>query len=201
MQASLKIALPLLILLLSACAGQAPREPGQQTWEEHRARLELLEQWTATGKLALRTTERSESASILWRQQGQDTHLQLSGPIGFNATTITSDGQQMKMRQGETTRTWDISTPGAISRSTGWDLPLQALPYWLKGLPFPDMKIQLLELLPEGAVLERLQQDDWEVLYENYGVFGTLSLPTHLRIRRGDTSARVIIRDWKTPPA
>jgi outer membrane lipoprotein LolB len=92
---------------------------------------------------------------------------------------------------------WDISTADAIERNTGWDLPLQALPYWLKGLPAPDVRIQALELDPGGSLLSKLQQDGWLVLFERYKQFGDISLPTKLRIQRGTTTARVIIRDWQ----
>lgn len=201
MQHPVAIGLPLLLALLAGCAAQAPQLPVERDWQQHRTRLAQLEQWTATGKLALRSSGQSESASILWRQQGVHTHLHLSGPVGIKATSITSDGKQMEMRQGEHVTTWDISTPGEIARSTGWDLPLQALPYWLKGLPYPAMKVQTLELAPDTALLQRLKQDDWEVLYEAYQLFDDLSLPTRLRISRGDTSARMIIRDWSTPSA
>ena len=195
------LCLILSLQLLAGCASQAPKDPARQNWEEHHAQLEQLSRWIATGKLALHTTERSEAASMLWQQDGENTRLQLSGPIGFNAMIVTSDGRSMAMRQGDTVRAWDISSPGAIARATGWDLPLQALPYWLRGMPFPGMAVQSLEIAPDTALLQALRQDDWDVLYEKYGQFDTTSLPTRLRIQRGDTSAKVIIRDWKTPDA
>jgi outer membrane lipoprotein LolB len=190
-------ALPLLLLILAGCAGPAIRLPEPTDWAQHSARLQDLETWVASGKLALRTSERSESASVLWQQQGSDTRLQLSGPVGFNTTVIHSDGQHMEMRQGDTIRRWDISTPDAIARNTGWDLPLQALPYWLRGLPAPGTEVQLLELDEKLLHLQRLRQDDWEIKFESYENFGDFTLPTKLRIRRGDTSARMIIRDWR----
>lgn len=197
MHRGLATALPIVILLLAGCAGRGAIAPVHGTWMEHSARLRELDHWMARGKLALRTSDRAESASILWQQHGTDTHLQLSGPMGLNATTIHSDGRRMELRQGDTVRSWDISTPDAIAHSTGWDLPLHALPYWLKGLPFPDTAIQALELDPDATVLRRLRQDNWEILFEYYGLFEGLRLPTHMRIQRGTTRARMIIRDWQ----
>ena len=200
MYRGLNTALPLLMVLLAGCAGQGTQEPAQRSWMEHSARLREFSHWSASGKLALRTSDRAESASIQWQQRGTDTHLQLSGPMGLNATTIHSNGRQMELRQGETVRTWDISTPDAIANSTGWDLPLHALPYWLKGLPSPDTGIQALELDPERAVLRKLRQDDWEIEFEFYDQFEGFRLPTRLQIQRGTTRARMIIREWQTLP-
>ena len=195
----LYLALPVL-LILAGCAGQDTRDTGSLSWLEHRGSIQQLNHWTARGKLALRSSERAEAATILWQQQGLSTRLHLSGPMGVSATTITSDGQQMEVHRGEERKTFDISTPNAIAQNTGWDLPLHALPYWLKGIPSPDSPVQLLELDPDRDLLRKLQQDDWEIHYEQYEQFKNLTLPTRLRIQRGATSARMIIRQWQALP-
>lgn len=187
-----------LALLLSACAGQVARVPVESSWEEHRDRLQALTHWDASGKLALRTGELSESASLEWRQQGQRSTLQLSGPLGVNATTVYNDGASLVIRQGEESRTLDLSDPQELERRTGWDLPLQALPHWLKGVPAPDLAVQQLEVGRDPSLLQALQQDDWEIRYEQYADFDVYRLPTRLTIRRAATTVRVIIRQWQT---
>lgn len=188
----------LLVLLLSACAGQAPRpHVTESSWEEHRDRLQTLTHWDATGKLALRTSELSESASLEWRQRGPGSTLQLSGPLGVNATTVHSDGASLVIRQGEESHILDLSDPLEFERRTGWDLPLQALPHWLRGLPAPDLAVQYLEVGEDPTLLQTLQQDDWEVRYEQYATFDLFRLPTRLTIQRSTTTVRVIIRNWE----
>ena len=191
------IGLTVLLFLLAGCAGQDSRDAAQGGWAEHRGRLQILRQWTASGKLALRTSDRAESATLVWQQHDHNIRLRLSGPMGAGATTIDSDGRQVNIRRGDELRKLDISTPEAIVLNTGWDLPLQALPHWLKGIPSPDYQIQFLELDPENNLLRRLRQDDWEVRYEQYDQFAGFTLPTRLRIQRGATRVRVIIRDWR----
>ena len=190
----------LVMLLLAGCAALEPQLPTSAGWQAHSQQLALLQQWTANGKLAVRSADAAESASLEWRQHDQDTHLQLSGPLGVGATTIYSDGQQLDIHQGNEHRTLDISTPDAVVLNTGWDLPLLALTYWLKGMPSPHAKVQKLELDPQTELLQILQQDDWEVHYEQYGQFEQFTLPTRLRIQRGATRARIIISHWQTSP-
>ena len=199
MVAGLRLTWLVLALLLAGCASQDSRDPQNNLgWVEHSQQLTQLQAWQANGKLAMRTPDRAESANILWQQRGRSTVLQLSGPVGLSATTITSDGQQMEIRRREEVNVLDISTPNAIAQSTGWDLPLHALPYWLKGIPSPDSGAQLLELDPATNLLRNLQQDDWEIHYEEFGWFEDINLPTRLRIQKGTTSARIIIRKWQT---
>ena len=190
----------LVAMLLAGCAAQQAQVPTDTDWQQHSTRVQALETWTARGKLALRSPDQAESASIVWQQQGARTHLHLSGPMGLKATTIVSDGRQLELRQGDEISTWDTSDLEGVALKTGWELPLQALPHWLKGVPWPDSEIQLLELDAGHTLLRTLQQDHWEVQYEHYGTFGGFTLPTRLSIRREDTSARVIIRLWKIPP-
>ena len=189
-----------LLLFLAACAGQPVNVPGDSNWQQHSAKLRELTQRSAEGKLALRTPEQSESASFNWRQTGVITRLQLSGPLGVAATTLYNNGQTLEIRQGEELSTWDLTDTGALARETGWDLPLPALPHWIKGLPAPDIDIQDIQMGPDPARIEVLKQDDWEIRYEAYEAFSTLMLPTQLHIQREDTTVRLIIRDWQITP-
>lgn len=189
-----------LLLLLAACAGQPVHTPVDSNWQQHSAKLRELTQWSAEGKLALRTPEQSESASLYWRQTGVITRLQLSGPLGAAATTLYSNGQTLEIRQGEELSIWDLTDTGALARETGWDLPLTALPHWIKGLPAPDIGIQDIQMGPDPARIEVLKQDDWEIRYEAYEEFSTLMLPTRLHIQREETTVRLIIRDWQITP-
>jgi outer membrane lipoprotein LolB len=192
------LSLCLALLLLAGCAGLETTEPTSPDWQAHRAQLETLQQWTANGKLALRTSDSSESATMVWRQDHGNTQLQLSGPLGVNATTIESDGQLLHIREGEEHRTLDISTPEAILQNTGWDLPLRSLTHWLKGLPAPDPKAQRMDFDAQNGLLRGLLQDGWEVRYEKYGQFQGVTLPVRLQIERGTTRVKVIVANWET---
>ena len=91
-------------------------------------------------------------------------------------------------------RTCSAWTSPAPRRSTGWDLPLKALPYWLKGLPVPQRDVAGVEL--DDNLLRRFYQDGWQVTYHRYQQFGEWLLPVRMEVSRGDTSARLVIRQW-----
>ena len=188
----------LLLALVAGCTGLAEREPASPGWQVHREQVAALRTWTANGKLAVRTADTSESASVIWQQDNRLTHLQLSGPLGMGATTIDSDGQRLDIRRGDDHTTLDISTPDAILLNTSWDLPLRALTYWIRGLPAPDVKIQRIQLNETTALLQSLQQDDWEVSFDKYGQFQEYILPTRLQINRGTTRVKLVISRWQT---
>ncbi|QIB66564.1 lipoprotein insertase outer membrane protein LolB [Kineobactrum salinum] len=185
----------LVVLLLNACA-TAPDQPAPaRPWQQRTVQLSALEHWGATGKLALRSGGQAESANLSWLQRGRHTRLQLSGPMGLRATEIHSDGQQLLIQRGDEQQQYDIASPGALREQTGWDLPVQALPYWLKGLPAPggdDTRMRI-----EANLLRQLRQDGWTIDFERYQQFGAYILPTRLTAERGDTRARIVIQSWQ----
>jgi outer membrane lipoprotein LolB len=189
----------LLVVLLAACSGLS-REPGEVPgeaagWPELEAQLQRLDDWRASGKISLRNAQRSESVNMTWTQQSNNTRMQLSGPLGFSATTISSDGSYLEINQGTDTRHFDISSPEAIVRETGWNLPLKALHYWLKGLPAPQHDIE--EADTSKGYLSLLKQAGWVISYQGFGHFGQYQLPTKIQLEGADTRIRVIIRDWQ----
>ena len=187
--------LPLLLLVLAGCAGMPKPESGDQAWQSHRDQLLRLSHWTASGKIALRTAEQAESASLLWQQVGEASHLRLSGPMGISATTIDSDGKQLEVRQGDDYSRWSLDDP-ALGGERTWDLPLRSLHHWLKGVPAPESPVESLVLDAAGQLPQTLQQLGWTIEYQQFSSFGDYLLPTRLEVSRGETWARILLRDW-----
>lgn len=191
----LRFATATLLLFLTACAGMPKTEPTPGTWKAQQERIEAISYFTASGKIALRTTGQAESASLTWQQLGKSSHLRLSGPMGLSATTVESNGKQVVIRQGDETRSWDIDDP-QLQYVQGWNLPLGALQYWLKGVPSPILELELLQLDPAGELPQSLQQQGWRVEYQEFASFEGYILPTRLELSREETSARIILRSW-----
>ncbi len=183
-------------LLLSACAGLPEPTVAPTDWREQRARIDAIDHFTAQGKVALRTAEQAETASLVWQQAGESSHLRLSGPMGVSATTVTSNGSEVVIRQGDTTQRWDIDDP-ALQPTPGWDLPLGALQHWLKGVPDPGLGVDKLELDAAGVLPKTLQQQGWRIDYQAFAQFEGFTLPTRLQVVREATRARILLRQWQ----
>ena len=185
----------LLLLALAGCAGMPGPEPGNANWQSHRDQIQQLSHWTASGKIALRTPEQAESASLLWQQIGESSHLRLSGPMGISATTVDSDGRLLEVRQGDDYSRWDLDDPDLGSEHT-WDLPIRSLHHWLKGIPAPESPVESLLLDAAGLLPQQLQQLGWTIDYQQFASFDGYLLPTRLQVARGETRARIILREW-----
>ena len=183
-------------MLLASCADLPQRVSSDLNWQDREAQLKALSHWKASGKLAIRSAEQSESATMEWSQTNNITRILLSGPMGLGAISIESDEQSLQISRDGQTRHYDISSSSAERSVMGWDLPLQALPYWVLGLPAPGDNVR--EQVVEQGLLRRVEQLGWTVTYEDYAQFAQYLLPTRLTIERTDTRARLFIRTWSS---
>lgn len=193
-----------VVLTLSACGSLTTSDQSGSaagaSWAAQQKQLRKLHRWTASGKIALRNDTASESAFLTWKQNNHFSQLKINGLLGMGTTVIDSDGQTLLVDQGGELRQLDISSPEAIFANTGWQLPLKALPFWLKGLPYPEYAIEEQVPNESGQGLNRLQQDGWLITYEKYGVFEGITLPTRLVAERDDMRLKVFVRKWRDLP-
>jgi len=84
-----------------------------------------------------------------------------------------------------------------IQAATGWQLPIDNLTWWIKGLPAPDGDFRLL--FDEQNKLAILEQDGWEIRYDRWQPFiETLpALPARITALKGDKRVRVVISRWQ----
>ena len=60
--------------------------------------------------------------------------------------------------------------------------------------------MQSQELDPQRGLLRHLKQDDWQIHYQVYDDFDAYTMPTRLLIERGNTTVKVLLREWRPGP-
>lgn len=193
---SLRAASIALCLCLAACAGPGLRPP-PGAWAEQRPQLEQFERFRLQAKVALRWPEGAETARLSWEQRGEDTDLTLAGPFGAGAVAIERRGATLEVRDGDSRRTLPADDPDALAAATGWPVPVDALAWWLRGLPDPAgarARLSYDEGLPQ-----RLEQGGWTVSYGRFGRVDGLLLPLALTLRypAGALELRLAAAQWQ----
>lgn len=200
---------PLFVIagLLAACASlpeRPPSEDPQAEWEQRQARLQQLDAWELRGRLAVRTEDRGAHASLHWIRR-QDVHrVDLAGPFGGGRVRITQDRNGAELRDGGGKVYRDATAEALLARVSGWRLPLDALRYWVVGLPSPQAPARVV--LDEWGRPRTLQQLGWNIRFIEYAQHGSYELPRRLFIERatdaGSSSAaevRLVIDSWALP--
>jgi len=194
----------LLAGLLAGCVTQpvrdAPLGPAAQARAEAAQTLReqaLLWQpdWGMHGRVAVSNGRDGGSGRIEWRQTGATYVIELSAPVTRQSWRLSGgaagarlDGVAGGSRQGP-----DAAV--LLREATGWEIPVQALAYWVRGARAPAGPAELA--FGADGQLTTLQQDGWRIDYRDWRLAsGMPALPRQIEARRGTARVRLLVDDW-----
>lgn len=188
------------ILTLSACGNLHQRETLEfggdaAAWQTHRKAVTPLDSWTLQGKLGVRAPNESGSGTVFWLQQQDYYDIRLSGPLGRGATRIQGNNDRVTLDVAGQQQTSASSAGALLEKQVGWQLPVEHLLWWVRGLPAPDSPSRL-QLNPDSQ-LARLSQAGWTVEYSRYQQINDMQLPQRLQLSGYDMLLTLVITRWE----
>lgn len=190
----------LATLVLASCSLRGPERPVEPTanWAERRAQLQSLPRWDLRGRIAVKADQGGGQGDIEWQQQGDATHIRVSGPFGAGAYEIRWDPASLSInsRNGEFSRSWpgQDAAQQFLTEQLGWAFPAVSTRYWLLGLPDPGFPAQET-FAPDGR-LAALDQNGWTVTYERYVQVASLAMPAKIVLVNPRARLRLVIDRW-----
>ena len=122
---------------------------------------------------------------------------ELSGPVGMKQFRLVSEGAEIRIFKDGHWQSLD-SAEQALQEQLGWSLPLQYLPWWLRGLPAPQLRPDELDI--SAGRLRSLRQAGWTVEYPDYQVINTHTLPRTILFRREQVEGKILLKQWTLGP-
>ena len=203
-------------VLLAACAGQPVRQapPVAQaaelaTQEAREAALGSDTDWSLAGRVALANGDRGGSGRLDWRQAGSRSSVSLSAPITRQSwrLSVGPDGATLEGLEGGPRHGPDASD--LLLRSTGWQIPVEALADWLRGARAPALGPAAMAFGADGR-LARMEQGGWTIEYSGWGLPDAaasasaagagggpgVALPHRLEAVRGNARVRLVVDQW-----
>jgi outer membrane lipoprotein LolB len=167
-------------------------------WLTRRELLANVENWTAFGKLALRSQTDSWSATLQWRQRGDDYRLRLSGPFGAGAVQIEGDPDSVTLRTSDNQTITASSPEELLYQHMGWWLPVSGMRYWILGRtePSADLPAEQITIDQAGRVLN-FAQTDWLVSYLDYQDVDGFSMPRKATLESERVRANLLVSRWQ----
>ena len=196
-----KIATLLLMVALTGCSqfntSEEINEPSNLTWQQHQTKLQQLDDWILTGKLAIFLKSERQTANVYWRQQGDNYAIQLTTFIGTRILQITKNEQGVEIIDNDDqVYTGQDANTLVKQLAPGLDLPIKALQQWIKGNP-EDAPYQLNE---QQQVSDLLGIDSsgnqWEIRYKQYQDFSGFYLPRKIDLNRDDIKLKIAVSQW-----
>jgi outer membrane lipoprotein LolB len=204
--------LALITLLLSGCAHQFPKAPLMKAplisedWPKHQAQVQALDAWVAVGKLGIKVPNDGGSASLRWQHQANEYQIDLNGPFGSGKLTIVGTAKSVSLTEAGKPPETAKSAEDLIRKSTGWNIPVTQLAFWVRGLPDPKTKITHFTPNSQG-LLGELEQLGWKITYGEYlsvalptknliTPIETLAMPGRIIAEYQDVRLTLVIREW-----
>ena len=194
--------LPLSLLLLiglSACSTMRPvdvdpkaRVNLYQARSDHLARFS---DWSMVGRLAVSDSKDGGSGHFSWKEISGGSQMDFHGALGRGAWRLEADGQGAELKLADGTIHHADSIDQLVRIQVGWEIPVDKLSWWVRGLVAPGEYQQ--RLLDEKGNMDELLQSGWTIEYGRYRVFDGVSLPVKLVARQADWKVKLAISDWK----
>lgn len=183
----------LLALALTACVS-LPRGP-----EATGLGAAQLEAFQLNGRINLRVENSAFPGRVRWAHTPTRDELWFYSPAGTAVAHLRQDqeGARLVDAQGEVHHAADLRTLAA--GVLGWDLPLEGLPYWVRGLPWPDGAAADSQHDGQGR-LTRLAQAGWQVSYLAWRGSGPDALPAKLDLEGERLRLRLVVDRWERAP-
>ena len=189
----------LAVSLLSACASQVARiDSGlkSQLWLAHQITVSAIQSWNIKGRIAVKNEKESGTVALFWNQFISNYELRFVAPLG-QGTYILSGSPGGVAMKGPNNKTIMAETAEQLLREgLGWDIHLNGLRYWIRGLPEPGINYSELMLDSKGR-LTNMQQSGFNVSVSRYAEQDGIFLPEKLIIKSHRIQLKVIIQNWE----
>lgn len=201
------VAAGLAALFLSGCAGlpratapaaaAIPDGAARAREQDRQQAVRAVSEWGFSGRVAVSRGRDGGNARLDWQTAGQGYQVRLSAPVtgqGWELRVDPASGQARLdglaggPRSGDDPRT-------LVAGATGWDLPVDTLGDWVRGLVAP--RARLLAEDAEGRPL-RAEQDGWQVEFVQWHPAGEgrPALPRRIEAANGTSRVRLLVDEW-----
>lgn len=184
------ILVAIALLLLTACSQQLAKPDQQQSQKP------IPEQWSISAKLGIRTADDSGSLTVKWQQDSREYLIQVSGPLGQGNGKISGNDQYITIERPNQPTIYSADPQQLLKDTFQWELPIQHLSYWVRGLPSPRLDDAQYHYSNTG-VLERLTQSGWELAYDRYRLADDWLMPGRVKATHDELRLTLIIRQWQ----
>lgn len=194
------ITLAIFFLALSACTTLPDGPETAVNLPSQLQQLKTVEHWQIKGKMAIRNDKEAVSAHLNWKTDAPDFDFRLTNMLGITLATLSVNDGMASLEADD--KHYEGTNPSRlIYQTTGWDIPVNRLLNWIKGLPLAGDDYQLNDKQLLASLSPACDNcGNWKVIYSNYGNVDGIWLPHQLTLTQTNNSKMLIkirIDEWK----
>ncbi len=172
----------------------------QSGWEQRKANLGRKMNWNLVSKIGLSYREEYWQFGLDWAQRAaQQYAMQIKNPLtGAIVAKLnqTPQGATLLADDGKTYRSKNAEQ--LLQSQTGVKMPINGMPYWVRGISSPHYKLDKLVLDNQGRP-KLIQQAGWLIKYPGYQGSGIMALPRKISFKRAkdNVSVKLVAKRWQ----
>ncbi|MDN5923915.1 MAG: lipoprotein insertase outer membrane protein LolB [Xanthomonadales bacterium] len=150
--------------------------------------------WALQGRLGVSDGHDGGSGNLTWTQAGEQYDFTLRAPVTGRSFHLSGDAHSATLDGLDQGPMHGADAADLMARAFGWQVPLQQLRAWVRGLRAPDGNAQMT--FAENHLPLQLQQDGWTIDYRDWFEDLRPPMPRKVFARRGDYSVKLSIHHW-----
>ncbi len=184
-------ALTLIIVLLTGCAGRSPTllDPAREI------PLKNLQHWQLNARIAITTPSDNATASLKWKKKNSEFDFLVSGPLGVTVAHLVQEKKQAYLSIPDEEKRQHENAHVLLQQSLGWDFPIEALAFWVKGIPSGKAGEQVS--YNEKGQIDSISLADWQVDFSKYRRFQGYVVPKMIKAVHPQMSIKVVAKRWQ----
>ncbi|GEM_PF-1644936 len=186
-----RLSLIFFVLFLQACSSL------QQNVEvENLTHPSQIRQFTISGKMAIKVPGNNKSATFYWQQDQLAYDIQLSTYLGIQVADISGTPEYIEIKaDGEY---YQSNAPEQlIANQIGWQLPINALSNWVKGLHNGVIATFHPDGLPKKVIVRTSPTQQWALNYLSYQPLGNIQVPHKIKCQTTNLTVILQINQWE----
>jgi len=182
--------------LLSACAGKSVLQKIDPTKS---IPLSQLNHWQLNARVAIKTPQDSITASLKWQNDKADFDFLLSGAFGVTYAHLIQQGDSASLEIPDTKKRFSQgkheTAERLLQQTLGWNFPINALSYWVKGLPSGQTGERLR--YNDDGLLIQANLNQWQINFSKYKLYQGIQLPKMIKATHPTVSLKVVAKKWQ----
>ncbi len=179
----------LIALGVSGCALEPPRAEDPVGFDAGAA-----QNWRLSGRLALSNGRDGGSGQLEWEQRGEHAELRFHGAFGQRGWRLLTTPSESILNLSTGERFSAARVEDLVREHVGWEVPFDALRYWVRGRVAPDARARTRR--DRDGRLALIQQHRWLVEYDGHLRVDGTTLPRKITATRDGNRVRLLIKQW-----
>jgi outer membrane lipoprotein LolB len=182
----------LLAFLLSACAGKRVNLNSDSV---QNIPLSKLQHWQLNARVAIKTPQDALTASLNWQNNNKEFDFLLSGAFGVTYAHLIQKRDSASLKIPDSDKLYHNNAEQLLNQTLGWDFPIKALSYWVKGLPSgqPGERVHHNK---QGQLIQ-INLNQWQIVFSKYKRYQGILLPKMIKATHPDLSLKIVAKKWQ----